>query len=71
MMIRKPLLAGAVAAGLAQGMGLHRSVARARAYVQAAIATAPGFGAGHGPLNHAVTLDPGRTISDPSDGGSL
>jgi hydroxymethylpyrimidine/phosphomethylpyrimidine kinase len=28
--------------------------------VRAAIATAPGFGAGHGPLNHAVTIDPGR-----------
>jgi hydroxymethylpyrimidine/phosphomethylpyrimidine kinase len=47
-----------VAAGLAQGMDLIAAVRRARAYVLAAITAAPGFGAGHGPLNHAVTLDP-------------
>ena len=52
-------LASAVAAGLAQGLSLRDSVSRARAYVRAAIAAAPGFGAGHGPLNHAVTCDPG------------
>lgn len=51
-------LASAIAAGLAQGMGLPASVRRARAYVRAAIAVAPGFGAGHGPLNHAVTVCP-------------
>ncbi len=53
-------LASALAAGLAQGMTLRDAVLRARAYVRAAIAAAPGFGAGHGPLNHAVTMDPGR-----------
>ena len=53
-------LASAAAAGLAQGMGLRDAVARARAYVRAAIAAAPGYGAGHGPLNHAVTVDPAR-----------
>ncbi len=47
-------LATAVAAGLAQGMPLADAVGRARSYVQAAIAAAPGLGAGHGPLNHAV-----------------
>jgi hydroxymethylpyrimidine/phosphomethylpyrimidine kinase len=52
-------LASAVAAGLAQGLLLRDSVIRARAYVRAAIAAAPGYGAGHGPLNHAVTCDPG------------
>ena len=50
-------LASAVAAGLAQGMALPEAVLRARAYVQAAIAGAPGFGKGHGPLNHVVGLD--------------
>jgi hydroxymethylpyrimidine/phosphomethylpyrimidine kinase len=50
-------LASAVATGLAQGMDLHRAVRRAHAFVQAAISRAPGFGAGHGPLNHAVTVD--------------
>jgi hydroxymethylpyrimidine/phosphomethylpyrimidine kinase len=53
-------LASAVAAGLAQGMALPAAVQRARNYVQAAIAAAPGFGAGHGPLDHAVTVDPSR-----------
>ena len=53
-------LASAIAAGLAQGMKLHDAVVRARAYVQAALRAAPGFGAGHGPLNHAVTVDPAR-----------
>ncbi|MDJ0389884.1 bifunctional hydroxymethylpyrimidine kinase/phosphomethylpyrimidine kinase [Roseomonas sp. E05] len=53
-------LASAIAAGLAQGLGLRGAVARARAYVQAALRTAPGLGKGHGPLNHAVTVDPAR-----------
>ncbi len=52
-------LASAVAAGLAQGLSLRDSVIRGRAYVRAAIASAPGFGAGHGPLDHGVTCDPG------------
>lgn len=52
--------ASAVATGLAQGLGLRHAVIRARAYVRAAIAAAPGFGDGHGPLNHAVTMDPAR-----------
>ena len=38
-------------------MSLADAVARARAYVREAIATAPGFGRGHGPLNHAVTVN--------------
>ncbi|PZW43663.1 hydroxymethylpyrimidine/phosphomethylpyrimidine kinase [Humitalea rosea] len=52
-------LASAVAAGLAQGMPLRAAVIRARAYVLAAIAAAPGFGGGHGPLDHTITMDPG------------
>ena len=53
-------MASAVATGLAQGMDLSAAVHRARGYVQAAILAAPGFGAGHGPLGHAVTVDLGR-----------
>jgi hydroxymethylpyrimidine/phosphomethylpyrimidine kinase len=53
-------LASAIAAGLAQRMGLEDAIVRARAYVRAAIARAPGFGGGHGPMNHAVTVDPER-----------
>jgi len=52
-------LASSIAAGLAQKMSLRDSVVRARAYVRAAIETAPGYGRGHGPLNHAVTVKPG------------
>ena len=50
-------LASAIAAGLAQGMALVDAVARARRYVHRAIASAPGYGAGHGPLDHANTVD--------------
>ena len=49
-------MASAIAAGLGQGMLLRDAVARARSYVLEAIRTAPGFGHGHGPLNHAHTV---------------
>jgi hydroxymethylpyrimidine/phosphomethylpyrimidine kinase len=49
-------LASACATGLAQGLTLVDAVARAWAYVQEAIARAPGFGQGHGPLDHAWPL---------------
>jgi hydroxymethylpyrimidine/phosphomethylpyrimidine kinase len=49
-------LASAIAAGLAQGMTVVAAVERARNYVQRAIASAPGFGHGHGPLDHAHPL---------------
>ena len=49
-------LASACAAGLAQGLPLTDAVARAWGYVQEAIARAPGFGKGHGPLDHGWTL---------------
>ena len=50
-------LASAIAAGLAAGWTLRAAVARAHAYVQAAIAAAPGIGRGHGPLGHMVTIE--------------
>lgn len=49
-------LASGCAVGLAQGMPLAEAVARAWAYVQEAIAGAPGFGSGHGPLDHGWPL---------------
>jgi len=49
-------LASAVAAGLAQGLALDAAVARAEAYLHEAIRTAPGFGGGHGPVNHLHTV---------------
>ncbi len=48
-------LASAIATGLAQGLSLIEAIRRARDYLQKAIATAPGFGAGHGPVNHLMT----------------
>jgi hydroxymethylpyrimidine/phosphomethylpyrimidine kinase len=41
----------AITAGLALGRSLHQAVAEAKAFVQKAIETAPGLGAGNGPLN--------------------
>lgn len=46
-------LASAIATGIAQELNLADAVARARAYVREAIRTAPDFGKGNGPLNHA------------------
>lgn len=42
----------AIAAGLALGQDPLAAVARAKAYITNAIRTAPGLGAGHGPVNH-------------------
>ena len=53
-------LASACATGLAQGLPLTQAVARAWAYVQEAIARAPGLGRGHGPLDHGWPLRQGR-----------
>jgi hydroxymethylpyrimidine/phosphomethylpyrimidine kinase len=51
-------LASAIATGLAQGFMLEDAIARARAFVQAAIRTAPAFGHGHGPMNHMHAIPP-------------
>lgn len=50
-------LASAIATGLAQGLTLPEAVVRARRYLRAALASAPGLGRGHGPVNHCVTVD--------------
>lgn len=47
-------LSAAIAAGLAAGAGVEQAVADALDFVHRAIRTAPGLGAGHGPLNHFV-----------------
>lgn len=49
-------LASAIACGIAQGLSLDDAVGRGQAYVHEAIRTNPGFGHGHGPLNHAHTV---------------
>lgn len=45
-------LSTAIACGLAQGLALGQAVRDAQDYVHRALVTAPGLGAGHGPLNH-------------------
>lgn len=45
-------LSTAIACGLGEGMVLGDAIQRAHDFVQKAIRTAPGFGAGGGPINH-------------------
>ena len=45
-------LASGISASIAQGLTLLDATARAHAYVQRAIQSAPKLGGGHGPLNH-------------------
>ena len=49
-------LSAAIAAGLARGDCLRVAVSRALQFVHDAIASAPGLGHGHGPLNHFTAL---------------
>ena len=49
-------LASAIATGLAQNLELATAVSRGHNYVLEAIRTAPGYGNGHGPLNHGHTV---------------
>jgi hydroxymethylpyrimidine/phosphomethylpyrimidine kinase len=44
--------ASAIAAGLAQGLGLEEAVAQAKEYVTAALRNAKPIGGGHGPVHH-------------------
>ena len=51
-------LASAIAAGLGVGLTIEDAITRARSYVRAALAAAPGFGKGHGPMGHALGVVP-------------
>ncbi len=53
-------LSAGIAAGLALGHPLDQAIDRALDYVARAIATAPGLGRGHGPVNHFVEVDAGE-----------
>ena len=55
-------LASATATGVGQGRGLPDTVGRARDYVHRAIAEAPGFGSGHGPIGHTLGTMPWEVI---------
>lgn len=48
-------LSAAIAAGLAHQRPLHEAVEAGLNYVHRAIASAPGLGSGHGPLNHFIS----------------
>ncbi len=47
-------LASGIATGLGAGLSLPDACDRAIAFVQAALAAAPGLGAGHGPMGHGL-----------------
>ncbi len=51
-------LAAALAAGIAQGLDPFAAADRAVCFVAGALAQAPGYGHGHGPLNHAWQTHP-------------
>jgi hydroxymethylpyrimidine/phosphomethylpyrimidine kinase len=51
-------LASGIATGLAAGMPLSAATGRAVAFVESALAAAPGIGQGHGPLGHALGAIP-------------
>jgi hydroxymethylpyrimidine/phosphomethylpyrimidine kinase len=48
-------LASAIAGGIAFGLTTSQAIEHACNYVHAAIANAPGFGEGHGPVDHLIT----------------
>ena len=51
-------MASALATGFAQGLSLRDALARALSYVHEAIRNAPGYGSGHGPIDHGHTVKP-------------
>ncbi len=53
-------LASAIATGIAQGMALRAAIERAHRFVQRAIASAPGYGKGTGPLDHTHGIGKGK-----------
>jgi hydroxymethylpyrimidine/phosphomethylpyrimidine kinase len=60
-------LSSALAVRLAAGEPLPRAVAGAIAYLRRAMESAPGLGAGHGPLDHGVRPPP---LPGPADGAA-
>jgi len=62
-------LASAIAANMALGVPLDQAVNMAREFVFEAIRSAPGLGAGHGPLNHGLVFknDPPSNESEPDN----
>ena len=59
-------LASGIAVGLGRGASLEEAVGKARAFVRAALAAAPGFGAGNGPMGHTLGAVPAEAIHNKS-----
>jgi len=57
-------LASALATGLGAGLPVEVAFARAVRLVRAALAAAPGLGAGHGPIGHTLGLVPFDVLED-------
>jgi len=57
-------LASGIATGLAAGLDLPAAIDRARGYLRAALKHAPGIGAGHGPMGHALGTVPFDRLRD-------
>ena len=57
-------LASGIATGLGAGLSLVEAIGRARDFVRAALLAAPGYGAGHGPMGHALGGEPFDAMSD-------
>lgn len=60
-------LASGIAVGLGTGQALGDAVTRSIAFVRLTLAAAPGLGAGHGPLGHALGRVPFDLISPDAD----
>ncbi|HUE95096.1 MAG TPA: bifunctional hydroxymethylpyrimidine kinase/phosphomethylpyrimidine kinase [Longimicrobiaceae bacterium] len=60
-------LSAAIAAGLAGGRPLDHAVGDGLEYLQRALASAPGLGQGHGPVNHLIAPSTWRlaTVANP------
>ena len=57
-------LSAAIAAHLALGAPLKEAVSEAIAFVHLALASAPGLGSGHGPLNHFAGERPDKLANE-------
>jgi hydroxymethylpyrimidine/phosphomethylpyrimidine kinase len=56
-------LASAIATLLGRGLSVGQAIDQARHYVRQAMLAAPGFGAGHGPMGHALGVAPAEVIA--------
>ena len=58
-------LASGIATALGRGASLEEAIGEGRMFVRAALAAAPGFGGGNGPMGHALGAVPFEVIGQP------